>query len=239
MSANHAGLEPIPRRIIQYWNGTALPHGIRRVAQQLQDNHPDYTYVRYSKKIARSFLRTHFTERVQRAFELCKHAAMESDYFRLACLYVHGGFYVDVDDLSIRSFEQLRTRGFQFIAHQEDLGSIGNNLIGCTARHPIIKMALDQATETLQAYANEGPWFQTGPALLSSAIAAHIVASSTSLSPAAMPIAILSASDYRAIIFPHLPLPYKNTDASWFHRDYHVTLSASSLSSSSAPTVKN
>lgn len=90
-----------PRRIVQFWDDLdRLPHDVRECMEswrQLDQSGFDVNI--FDEVSARTFIRIHLGERYAAAFDRCYHPSMKSDYFRYSYICVHGGFYVDADDV--------------------------------------------------------------------------------------------------------------------------------------------
>ena len=217
---------PIPFCIIQYWDSRQVPEDLIRISQSWKDLNPGFTYYRFFDKNSLSFIQSELGERHAQAFKNCEHPATQADYFRLAYLYVKGGVYSDADDICVASLLSWCQSGAEFIAHQEDFGSIGNNFLAARPGNRIIEIALNSATEKLLEYCNEGPWFKTGPGLLSSAVAQYIAERLENEKIQDLPLMILSCSELKARVYPHIPLSYKRSDRSWYNQSYRRKIKA-------------
>lgn len=93
--------DSIPRTIIQYWHDLGnLPNDVRECMDSwktLRDH--GFDHVVFDDESAKKFISEHYTINHEKAFDRCYHPAMRCDYFRLCYINLHGGFYVDADEV--------------------------------------------------------------------------------------------------------------------------------------------
>lgn len=162
---------PIPLQICQFWDDAQPPVEIVRYMESWRETHSDWRYERFDLQSASVYLSAHFPAKVIRSFQKAQDAAMKADIFRLAWLLRNGGYYVDADDRCLASMQTLSSGSERLVLHQEDLGSIGNNFIGCVAGHPAIAQILDAAIEAVLRGDADVVWLSTGPGLVSRQLA--------------------------------------------------------------------
>ncbi len=218
------GLPQIPKRIVQFWDSPKPPEEIAGVMRSWVEMNPDYEYVRFSLQRAIAFLQEYYDADVLKAFQLCGHVATQADLFRLAYLNKMGGFYADADDRCLVSLDDLVESNAELVVYQEEYASIGNNFLGCIPNQSMIQMALYQAVENLLNYTTEGPWFQTGPGLMTGCVGLGLVPYLSHLDFRMWPrLVVLSQEALRGYVWPHLSLPYKHTEQSWVYQTYRNT----------------
>ncbi len=207
--------DKIPLSIFQYWDQRVRPATVETISKSWSDHHPSHDYHFYDQKDARDYLQRHFHSEVLDAFDASDHPAVQSDYFRLARLAKDGGIYADADDLCLSTLPDDWYH-WDLVIHQEDFGSLGNNFVMARAGNAIVERALHMATSRLLDYCNETAWFKTGPALWTQAVGLALAAEPERLGH----LRILSVSELRGHVMPHIPLEYKKTNRSWFHNEY-------------------
>jgi mannosyltransferase OCH1-like enzyme len=198
-SINDRRGQPTPRTIVQFWHDLRrLPHDVNEcVASWTRWESSGFTHRLFDQRAAKAFIRGALGARHERAFERCYHPAMQSDYFRLCYLQVEGGFYIDADDACVGTglswlFEDGRLK-LQPLCYDIASGVMvkpsvflcagaydpnwifyfNNNPLIASQGHPIIELALSQATSLLElAGEDELPEIQatTGPGNLSRSI---------------------------------------------------------------------
>ena len=160
--AEPGSLSPIPKRIIQFWDTAEPPHDISNLMGSWREYHPNFEYALFNEQSAQEFIRTNFPMAVLRAFGRAQHPAQRADIFRLAYLCANGGFYADADDRSLASIEAFVPSDAALMVYQENYGTLGNNFMGASPKHPVITRALALATEALNRGDNETLWLSTG-----------------------------------------------------------------------------
>lgn len=209
----------IPQRIVQFWDELEPPESVQRICQSWRDRNPDYEYIRFSLPTALEFLQQHYDKRVLQAFDRCDQPATQADFFRLAYLNQMGGFYADVDDLcraSLNSYNQLNP---ELVVLQEDLACFGNNFLGCVPGQPMIRLAFERAIDNLLEYYNDGPWFDTGPGLLTCAVMNGLLPYLRDEQRCPR-LWVLTQAELKAVVVSHISLPYKRTAKGWHYDTY-------------------
>ena len=164
----------VPRCIYQFWDTEQIPEDVQQCISTWQALESiGFEYRLFSNETARNFISKNFGSRHITAFDNCTHPAMSSDYFRLCLLAIKGGFYIDADDiyggidleslvdggllvLSPLCFdlaEEEMTPAFEAAPDEQRAGQrifyVNNNPLVSPPNHPLILMALEQATENL------------------------------------------------------------------------------------------
>ena len=221
LSRNSTTLTTIPKRIVQFWDEPKPPQEVQRICQSWLDFNPEYQYIRFSLETAVAFLQEHYDPKVLKAFNNCDQPATQADFFRLAYLNKMGGFYADADDLCRQSLDNIVDLKAELVVLQEDFACIGNNFLGCIPGQAMIRTAFHRAVCSLSHYCNDGPWFQTGPGLITSAICSGLLPYLAYTDYQIWPrLLVLTQAHLRKIINQHLPLAYKRTPKSWHQNAY-------------------
>jgi len=99
----------IPRRIIQTYFCRDVPERMFQAISSFKNLNPDFDYFFYNDDEARDFLQTHFEKdkRIVEAFDILIPGAYKADLFRLAELYINGGYYADVFMINLESLTYL------------------------------------------------------------------------------------------------------------------------------------
>ena len=163
--------QPIPRRINQFWNDEEPPDDVAGYCATWRTANPSFEYQRYSLAGARAWLAAQGDAAWILTFDRAREPAMKADLFRLALLYVEGGYYADADDRCRSSLDILSEGGHDLILYQEEIGSLGNNFIAAAPRHPAVALALEGAVAAVLRGDLETIWLSTGPGLITRAVA--------------------------------------------------------------------
>lgn len=104
-----------------------------------------------------------------------------------------------------------------FVVFQEEYGPLGNNFIGVTPNHPVIKTALALAVEAVNRGDRDIVWLSTGPGLLTRAFALTLAAGQKDeLSRSA----IFTVGQIQRFLGLHCPAAYKSTRRHWLKSSF-------------------
>jgi tetratricopeptide (TPR) repeat protein len=201
---------PVPRRVAQFWDRPDPPADIRRLMASW-NGEDGFDYHLFDERTAETFLRRNAGRDVARAFRRASHPAQRADLFRLAWLAKEGGIYADADDRRIAPFAGLVPGGAEFVAYQENYGSIANNFLAAVPGHPVIARALDLATTALNRGDKDFVWLSTGPGLMTRAMAQVLAESDDAIGG----ILVRELHEMRPLVEIHCPAEYKSTRAHW------------------------
>lgn len=227
----------VPKTIVQFWHDLGkLPEDVREcISSWSRWKTSGFAHRVFDTADAAKFISRSFGPDHARAFTRCYHPAMQADYFRLCYLLVEGGLYVDADDVCIVTdiailFEGRRlkvqplcyditsdsmvtpTAFLQPGANDEGWIFYFNNnpLIACQG-DPVVKRALERATQLLNSAANEEfPEIQstTGPGNLSRIVFELGTAF-------AIDDRVLILNDWDSIAVSRWPLSYRRDERNW------------------------
>ncbi len=201
----------IPLAIHQYWDEGSPPADLADYLESWRVHHPGTPYRLWSEAEARAFLDRRCGASVLAAFERAAEPAMKADLFRLALLREEGGLYADADDRCLRNVAPLLAGGHGLLAYQEDLGSLGNNILAAAPGHPVIARALALGVEAVNRGDTDILWLATGPGLLTRA-AAQVLAERPEMM---MDCRILDRHEILAFAAIHCLAAYKATERHW------------------------
>ncbi len=202
--------------IVQYWDKTDIPPDVRALMASFPLQNPARRHQVFDDARARAYLAATHAPEVLAAYDAAEEAAQKSDVFRLAFLAVEGGIYADADDLCTAPLETL-LGGACFVACQERYGTIANNFLACVPQHPVILAALDGAVAAVKRETRGMIWLETGPGLLTRALAG--VVSRATLAPASWfaQCRILLPWERERAVSAHRFALYKRGAAHWHH----------------------
>lgn len=190
----------IPRNLVRFWHDhSELPGDVAACMstwERLGDH--GFAFRTFDDASADRYIRDRHGTREVAAFSRCAHPAMRCDYLRLCVLLTEGGLYVDCDDVLCddgwtRLFDDDRLK-LQPLCYDISAGGmmpnadiwrtdlpagernfyVNNDPIASPPGHPVLRQALDRATELLLRD-DERPEIQstTGPGNLTLVLAAH------------------------------------------------------------------
>jgi mannosyltransferase OCH1-like enzyme len=179
-----------------------------------RQHHPDYEIILFNDTSARAFITANFSSDVLQAYVQARHPAQKADIFRLAFLCASGGFYVDADDRCLACVESIVPAGADFVAYQEDFGTLGNNFLGVVPGHPVIRRALDLGALALNRGDSDTMWLSTGPGLVTRAFA-QILAEIDDPDTWLERNIVLERWQYHRAVAEHARVQYKRSSRHW------------------------
>ncbi|MGY4509107.1 tetratricopeptide repeat protein [Bradyrhizobium sp. USDA 3650] len=206
----------IPARIIQYWD-TNPPEEISDLMRTWKDNHPSFEYLLFNDATAQDFIRRNHSSRILDAYLRSQEPAQRADIFRLACLSTLGGFYADADDRCLKAVTEFVHPDADFVAFQEDFGTLGNNFLAATPKHPVIQRSLELAGEAINRGDADFLWLATGPGLLTRAFGQY-AATEDGWSEKTV---ILNMGELQSHVGIHCQVRYKRTSKHWSRSSFH------------------
>jgi mannosyltransferase OCH1-like enzyme len=232
----------IPRTLVRFWDDAgAVPPDVRDCLDSWNTLRADgFEVLTFDDASAAEFIGRRCGPRHLAAFARCHHAAMRSDLFRLCFLTASGGFYVDADDamtegdwpilygndhlklqplsFDIPGQEMVEVDGFwRFDRPRPDrLYYVNNNPLVAPPGHPVLRRALERATDALLGAA--GPLeiqATTGPGNLTVALVEHAHA----LALAGLPPDYEMLRDWDRVGRTRWELSYRDDGRNWRNMD--------------------
>jgi tetratricopeptide (TPR) repeat protein len=213
----------IPKLITRFWNDPEPPADVARLMASWDECEPDFKIDAFNDSSAMNYLRARCAPQIAAAFRRASEPAQRADLFRLARLYHEGGFYIDADDRARGGFSAHVPPEATFFAHQEEPGSIGNNVLGATPGHPVIAQALDEATAAIQRGDRDLVWLATGPGLLTRAFALWLASEPERFDERLVAVAVPTLEQIRRVAAIHCHAGYKNTGRAWLSGAFRKT----------------
>ena len=205
----------IPKIITRFWNDPEPPADVARLMASWDECEPDFRIETFNDASAQNYLRARCAPPVAAAFRRTGEPAQRADLFRLARLFNEGGYFIDADDRARGGLSAHVPPWASFFAHQEDPGSIGNNVLGAAPRHPVIARALGEATAAILRGDRDIVWLTTGPGLLTRALAHWLASEPERLGERLSTVALLTIEEIRRAAGIHCQPAYKNAGRAW------------------------
>ena len=87
----------IPKIIHQTWDSwESIPPSCFAVIDRVKQKNKDWSYMFHSMIDRRTLIAANFDDEIVQAFDKLPTSTSQADLFRVCCLYVHGGFYMDI-----------------------------------------------------------------------------------------------------------------------------------------------
>ena len=179
--AQTAARKQIPRRIVQSWVNRDLTEGMLALTKSHTRLNPGYAYVFYDDKECRGFIEKRFHPTVLLAYDAMTTAAFKADLFRYCELYVNGGWWFDLDTLSVGAIDTIVPTAAQFACAKDFEEPFGDDqryalyqaVLGSAPRHPVLEKAIRKVCYNVSLGARAaslGALDVAGPLLLGSAV---------------------------------------------------------------------
>lgn len=160
--------------IAQYWDSGAPPDDVSAQLATFRELNPDLSHRVFDEERAARLIADRFGKRELAAFRACAVPSMRADYFRYCAILAFGGVYADVSfgcRAPLRSMLARFDDGLLF--RREPPGYVLNGFFAFSRPgHPLLRLALEIATENIERRACElvqmvtGPWIFSGLAAL-------------------------------------------------------------------------
>lgn len=229
----------IPKVIVQFWhNLQEIPTDVQECLNSWEPlERQGFKRVLFDEVRARRFISKRFRDYYIEAFDRCHHPAMKCDYFRLCYVLIHGGFYVDADEIyqgtDCSHFFRDNRLKIQPLCYDNGTGEmikpdvfighgiyspdwifyVNNNPLIAPANHSVIRLALDRATNILLSSTAVQLDIQstTGPGNLTASLVRHSIACKFS----GETTDFLISPDWETVSISQWPLSYRNDERNW------------------------
>ena len=144
----------IPRRIVQSWVNRNFTPGIEKLCESHQRCNPGYEYVFYDDKECHAFVKEHFHKNVLLAYDALIPGAFKADLFRYCELYINGGWWIDIDMLSVGSIDAFVRPEVEFacprdITNDDDAPALYQALLGASKGNRVLEKAIREVVHTV------------------------------------------------------------------------------------------
>ena len=139
----------IPHIIHQTYVTKDVPSSCKSYIEKLISLHPNWSYRFYDDTACDHLIKSYFPE-LYHAFQSSNYPIVKADIFRIAVVYLHGGFYFDIDMDFHQSIESLCDKRAVFAIEnkmsEEDCSRLGviqpiriaNYAFGAEMAHPFL-----------------------------------------------------------------------------------------------------
>jgi hypothetical protein len=132
----------IPNILWQSWKTKDLPSLLKKQSNSWLFSNPQLVKRFMNDEECSSFILKHFGQVIHTKYLQLPQPINRADFWRLAVVYIHGGYYADLDitcKMNLNYFINSKV-GAVFI---REINNIGNYFFGAVAKHPVIKDAMD------------------------------------------------------------------------------------------------
>jgi mannosyltransferase OCH1-like enzyme len=213
----------IPRTIGQYWDAAEPPPDLWALHQSWALLNPEHDVRLFSDETAIRFLEDNFPPPVRLAYARSAEPAKRADIFRLAYLWIEGGFWADMDDRATAPLASVVPSSTRAFFGQEQWGTLGNNIMGVVQRMPFIGWALSTAVAATNRGDTDLLWYSTGPGLITRAFVQQLAEAGLDRAAWLRDVLVLERFDLYQIASLHCRTSHKKSLKHWSHTAYGGT----------------
>lgn len=144
-----------------------VPGGIQKAMDSFKKKNPGYEMRFYNYNDCLEYIYRHYGPKMVDYFERLKPYTYKSDLMRVLLLYNEGGFYSDIKEVCIGSFDKIFPKDMTwFSAEDRPPFHMVTGFIAAPPRHPWIKRMIQLILLNIDDnYYGYSPLYPTGPAL--------------------------------------------------------------------------
>lgn len=132
----------IPSILWQTWKTKDIPRSVKKQADSWKTSNPQLKLQFMDDQQCSDFILEHFGQDIHEQYHLLPLPINRADFWRLAVVYIHGGYYSDLDITCNKNISEFINPNVDAVWIRE-LNNISNYFFGATPKHPIIKQAMD------------------------------------------------------------------------------------------------
>jgi hypothetical protein len=139
----------IPNILWQTWKTKTLPASVESQANSWKTSNTQLKINLMNDAECSDFVLEHFGEQVRFLYNSLPQPIMRADFWRIAVVYIHGGYYSDLDIVCNQNIDQFIDPGVDAVFMRE-VNNISNYFFGAIPKHPVLKMTLDYMIREMQ-----------------------------------------------------------------------------------------
>ena len=120
-----------------------FPDGMNSAIQSFRDKNPGYSLKVYSGNDCIDFIKNNYDDEILKCYSLIKPYAYKSDFFRYILLHKLGGWYSDIRQIALESFDGMDKDFYCATDTPPNQMCMYNAIIGSVPGHPILKKVID------------------------------------------------------------------------------------------------
>lgn len=143
----------IPNILWQTWKTKSIPDSLKKDYDSWSKSNPQLKRNLVNDSECSSFVLEHFGEEVYKLYLALPQPVMRADFWRIAVVYIYGGYYSDLDitcNAPVKNFIDASVDAV-FI---REINNILNYFFGASAKHPVLKLALDHMINQMRHIKN-------------------------------------------------------------------------------------
>lgn len=132
----------IPNILWQTWKTKNVPGVIKAQSDSWKKSNSQLEITLHDDKDCSDFILKHFGEDIHLLYLALPQPIMRADFWRIAVVYVYGGYYADLDITCNAHISCFITPSVNTVFIKE-LNNIANFFFGAEPKHPVLKLTLD------------------------------------------------------------------------------------------------
>lgn len=146
----------IPKRIFQTFAHKSFEPQFQRFVDDWKIYNPDFEYLLWDDEECEQFIKNNFSSDVYDAYDRIIIPAFKADFWRYCVLYIHGGFYADIDTVCLSSFDGFINADIEFVtAIDLNIGDLEyhnlyNAFMGSVPKHPILEKCINRIVSIIK-----------------------------------------------------------------------------------------
>jgi hypothetical protein len=132
----------IPEILWQTWKSKDIPNFIKAQSDSWKASNPQLKINLLDDEECSNFILEHFGEVIHELYVSLPQPIMRADFWRVAVVYVHGGYYSDLDIICNKNIKNFIDTNVDAVFIRE-LDNISNYFFGAVPKHPVFKKTLD------------------------------------------------------------------------------------------------
>jgi hypothetical protein len=144
----------IPSFLWQTWKTHTLPKTLNTQSNSWNQSNPELQKTLMNDAQCADFIKDKLGDEVYELYMALPQPIMRADFWRVAVVYINGGYYSDLDLICNESVTTL-IPGQPKAVFTRELNNISNFFFGAEPKHPVIKLALDYMIEESKDVTNK------------------------------------------------------------------------------------
>ena len=132
----------IPSILWQTWKTQDIPRSVKKFSDSWKTSNPQLQIKFMDDQQCSDFILEHFGQDIHDQYHLLPLPINRADFWRLAIVYIYGGYYADLDIECNAKLSSFINPNVDAVWTRE-LNNISNYFFGAIPKHPVIKAAMD------------------------------------------------------------------------------------------------
>lgn len=137
----------IPNILWQTWKTKDVPEYVRSHVDSWRASNPQLEVNLWDDRECAQFIVDHFGEKIYQLYMAFPQPIMRADFWRVAVVYVYGGYYADLDVACNVHISKLINQSVSS-CFMVEYDNVANFFFGAAPNNPTLKRALDYMTES-------------------------------------------------------------------------------------------